>query len=339
MTEDHALKTVRSRTPEPGPADAHASRRGFNPLGWLDRHVILLVWAGVIVLFGVLRPDIFLTQLTVKTILADQAVTCALAVGLTFALAAGVIDLSFAAMAGLSMVIVTKLSITTSLGILPSALIAILACAALAMVTALLVTWLRVDSLIATLGMMSVATGLTAKLTAATTLTGQFSDSFAAFGQGYWGLFPRPFVYAVILGVVGYLVLEHTPSGRRILAVGSNIEAARLTGIRASGLQVTAILVSSTVAAAVGIVLAAKIGQATDTTGTGYLLPVIAAVFLGSTQFKGRVNVVGSLVSALAIGTGIKGLQLLGTTPWVADFFNGAVLLLAVAFAARRRRQ
>jgi ribose transport system permease protein len=320
-------------TAEPQAPVAAKPRR---PLPRVDSYVLMLVWIGVVVLFGLLEPETFLTELTFKTILADQAITCALAVGVTLALAAGVIDLSFAAMAGLSMVLVTSLSENGKHSILLSSVFSVLACVALGLVIAALVTWLRVNSLIATLGMLSVASGLTAKVTGGVTLTGTFSATFTAHGQGYWGPFPRPFVYAMVLAAIAYVVLEHTVLGRRLLAVGSNADAARLAGMRVPALQVGAILTNAAIAGLAGVILAAKVGQATDSTGSGYLLPVVAAVFLGSTQLKNRVNVIGSIVAVLTLGTGIKGLQLMGTTPWVTDFFNGAVLLAAVAFGALR---
>jgi len=302
----------------------------------VDSYILVVVWAAVIALFGLLEPDTFLTELTFKTILADQAITCLLVVGVTLALAAGVIDLSFAAMAGLSMVLVTSFSEGGEHSMLFSSAIAVASCLGLGLLVAALVTWLKVNSLIATLGMLSIATGLTSKVTGGATLTGNFPTWFTQMGQGYWGPFPRPFVYAMALAAIAYVVLEYTVLGRRLLAVGGNQDAARLAGMRVSQLQVGSILVNSGIAGLAGVVLAAKVGQATDTTGSGYLLPVIAAVFLGSTQFKNRVNVIGSIVAVLTLGTGIKGLQLMGTTPWVVDFFNGAVLLTAVAFGALR---
>jgi len=302
----------------------------------VDNYVLVLVWVAVGVLFGLLEPDTFLTELTFKTVLADQAITCILAVGVTLAMAAGVIDLSFAAMAGLSMVIVTSLSEGGKHSLVFSAATAVASCVALGLVISALVTWLKVNSLIATLGMLSVATGVTEKITGGTTLTGTFPTWFTQLGQGYWGPFPRPFVYAMVLAAAAYLVLEHTVLGRRLLAVGSNADAAKLAGMRVPQLQMAAIVTNAIIAGTAGVILAAKVGQATDTTGSGYLLPVIAAVFLGSTQLKNRVNVIGSILAVLTLGTGIKGLQLMGTTPWVVDFFNGAVLLTAVAFGALR---
>jgi ribose transport system permease protein len=305
----------------------------------LDRYVIVLIWAFIIALFGALRPNIFLTSLTVKTLLSDQAITCALAVGVTLTLAAGVIDLSFAAIAGFAMVLATKLSASPNWNLWLIILITVLGCVAMSTVSSLLITWLKVNSLIVTLGIMSVAIGFTEDITSGNTLTGQFSTSFTNIGQGYWGMIPIPFALAIALAVIVYYLLEHTPLGRRTLAIGSNMTAARLTGVRVARLQIGAILAGGVIAALTGVILAVKTGQATDTIGAGYLLPVIASVFLGSTQFKDRVNVVGSIVAALTLGTGIKGLELMGASPWVSDFFNGAVLLAAVAFVAIRARR
>jgi ribose transport system permease protein len=135
-----------------------------------------------------------------------------------------------------------------------------------------------------------------------------------------------------------YVVLEHTPVGRRLLATGSNLSAARLAGLRVRRIQTASLVFSGAVAGLAGVLLSAKIGAATTETGPGYLLAAIAALFLGETQIRSRVNVWGTVLAVYLIGTGVKGLQLLGAAPWVNDFFNGCVLLLAVGLAARGRK-
>jgi ribose transport system permease protein len=209
--------------------------------------------------------------------------------------------------------------------------------ASVGLLTGLFVTRLGVNSLVATLGVSTVALGLARLVTGGNTLSGDWSGSFQELGQGYLWVIPLPAVYVFGLAVALYYVLEHTTAGRRILAVGGNPSASRLAGLRVHRIQTTTLVVSGAVASVAGVVLAAKIGSATTETGPGFLRAAIAALFLGETQLRSRVNVWGTVIAVFLIGTGIKGLQLLGAAPWVNDFFNGAVLLLAVGVAARAR--
>jgi ribose transport system permease protein len=303
----------------------------------VDRLSGLYVWVALIVFFSLAAPDTFPTSLTLKTTLGDSSITALLALGALLPFAAGLIDLSFASVAGLAMVVATWLSIHTGL---PPALIAAIVVtggAAIGLLSGLFVTRLGVNSLVTTLGVSTVTLGLAELVTDGNTLSAAWSPSFQNLGQGYLWVFPLPFVYVLVLAVVLYYVIEHTASGRRILATGSNPSAARLAGLRVQRIQTTTLVVSGAVAAVAGVVLAAKIGSATTATGPGFLLAAIAALFLGETQIRSRVNVWGTVLAVLLIGTGVKGLQLLGAAPWVNDFFNGAVLLLAVGLAARGR--
>ena len=301
----------------------------------LDRFSGLYVWAGLIVVFSISASSTFPTTLTVKTTLADYSVTGLLALGALLPFAAGLIDLSFASVAGLAMVAGTWLSIHTGLPGIAIAAVAVIGGSAFGVFSGTFITRLGVNSLVTTLGVSTVALGLAEFVSAGDTLTGHWSSSFLTLGQGYVWVFPLPALYLLGLAVVLYVVLEQTPTGRRILATGANPAAARLAGLRVRRIRTGTLIVSGAVAGFTGIVLATQVGVATTQTGPGYLLAAVAALFLGETQIRGRVNVWGTVLAVLLIGTGIKGLELLGAAPWVNDFFNGAVLLLAVGVAAR----
>ena len=303
----------------------------------VDRFSGIYVWILLIAFFSLTAPDTFPTTLTVKTILGDNSVTGLLALGALLAFASGLIDLSFANIAGLSLAVSTWLSIHTGIPAVPIVAIVVLGGAVVGALSGIFITRFGVNSLVTTLAVSSVALGLAGLVTAGNTLTGQWSSSFHEFGQGYVWVIPLPALYLLALALVLYYVLEHTGPGRRVLAVGSNSEAARLAGVRVARIQVGALMVSGAVAGFTGALLAAKVGVATTQTGPGYLLAAVAALFLGETQVRSRVNVWGTVIAVFLIGTGIKGLQLLGADPWVNEFFNGTVLLLAVGLAARSR--
>jgi ribose transport system permease protein len=297
----------------------------------------LYVWVLLIVGFALAAPDTFPTTLTFKTTLGDYSITALLALGALLPFAAGLIDLSFASVAGLGMLAATWLSIHTGIpaGVITLAVIA--GGGAIGLASGLFVTRLGVNSLVTTLGVSTVCLGLAELISGGDTLTAQWAQSFQNLGQGYVGPFPAVALYVAVLAAVVYVVIEHTPVGRRVLATGSNPSAARLAGLRVRRIQTSSLIFSGAVAGLAGVLLSAKIGAATTETGPGYLLAAIAALFLGETQIRPRVNVWGTVLAVYLIGTGVKGLQLLGAAPWVNDFFNGCVLLLAVGLAARGR--
>ena len=149
----------------------------------------------------------------------------------------------------------------------------------------------------------------------------------------------------LVVAAVLWYVLERTPLGRRIYATGGNVdamggssEAAALAGIRTSRIILGALVTGGVVARAGGLLVTSQLSAGDPTIGPGFLLPVIAAVFLGSTQFRGgRFNIWGTVVAAYVLAVGVKGLQLAGLPIWIPDLFNGAALLLAVGLAAWRR--
>lgn len=293
----------------------------------------------LIILFSCLKPSLFPTSTTFTLILSNQAITGFLALGVLVPLAAGCLDLSFASVAGFAAVFGAWLTSNAHWSDLAIVAVVIPVSAAFGLVSGALVAGLRLNSLIVTLGVSSIALGVTELIAGGNTLTATFGPTLTQIGQG--GVGPVPYMAILMLAfAVGlYIWMEHTVSGRFALATGSNLAAARLTGIRVGRLQLASLVFSAVAAAVAGILLDASVGSVSEVTTNGYLLPAVAAVFLGTTMVRLRPNVIGTVIAVYLLGTGIKGLQLLGAADWVSDFFNGAVLLLAliISFAERRR--
>lgn len=302
------------------------------------RYSGLIGIALLVLIFTLDLPGLFFTEVTFRTIIANQAITGILALGALIPLAAGLIDLSFASVAGLSLVVTVWLNINTSLSIWLIALIAIASAMVCGAVSGALVALVKLDSFIVTLGMSSLILGISELITNSNTLYGTFSSSFSKIGQGSMGPIPYLTIALLVLAVIVWIWLEHTPSGRYTLAVGSNPIASRLAGISVTSTYFVTLIASATVAGIGGVLLASQVGNGSTTTGPGYLLPSIAALFLGATQVRERANVVGTLIAIFVLGTGIKGLQLAGAATWVTDAFNGGVLIVAISAAAIRSR-
>lgn len=318
------------RAPDP-PTPAVSRRGGRTSL----RQVSLLpIWAAIIVVFGLLEPDTFLTLQTFRSLASEQAITAIMALALVLPLSAATYDLSIGGVMGLSMVLVAWLQYQHHLN--PALAIALTVVAALGVgvVNSLVIVRLKVDSFIATLGMLSILGAGVQWVSGGRNIVQGISPGFTQVGRWQLLSIPVPFFYMLALAGVCWYVMSRRQTGRYLYATGSNAEAARLAGVRTNRLRVVALLVSSAIAALAGILFTARIGAASLGAGEPYLLPAFAAVFLGATQSRsGRVNVPGTIVAVYVLATGVRGLQLVGAPFWIADLFNGVAVIVAVAMS------
>ncbi len=200
-----------------------------------------------------------------------------------------------------------------------------------------MITRARIPSFIATLAVSSLLTAGIAWISSSQQIV-NLPTGFGEVGTGQFFGLTWPFWIMLVVALLLWYVLERTPVGRRIYATGGNPVAASLSGVRVSRIILFALVTSGVVAGLAGLLLTSQLSAGDPTVGPGFLLPVLAAVFLGSTQFRGgRFNIWGTVVAAYVLAVGVKGLQLAGLPIWIPDLFNGAALLLAVGLAAWRR--
>ena len=202
----------------------------------------------------------------------------------------------------------------------------------------MLVVKFRVNSFIATLGMSQVLAAATLYISSNRQIVGVFTKSFLDFGRRDLLGIPIVVYYLVAIAFVIWYVIECTPLGRHLLATGSNPDAARLAGVRTDRMVWGSLVVSAVVSGLAGIIYGAKVGSFSNTFGPPLLFPAFAAVFFGSTQFKNRANVWGTIAAVYTLAFGVKGLQLAfsGGVYWITPLFNGLALLIAVALASRK---
>jgi ribose transport system permease protein len=313
-------------------APARVAERA-NTVPVIARYTGVLIWGGLILLFGLWVPDTFLTSLTAKILAGEQSITAIIAIGLLLPLAAGVFDLSIGSVVALSAVVVAHLTATEGLAVEKAIPIVLAIGICVGALNALLIVVVGIDSFIATLAMSSVLVAPTRWISSDKIVIG-VPESLTNLTSGSVGGVPMVAVYMIVIAFAVWYVLEHTPTGRRIAATGAGEEAARLAGIKTKRLTCGALVTSSTLAAVAGILLASKLSSATPELGTGYLLPAFAAAFLGTTQIKlGRFNVWGTVLAIFLLATGAKGLQLAGAEDWITDLFNGLALIIAVGLA------
>ena len=299
----------------------------------LSRYSGLYVFALFVIVYSIWLPHTFPTSTTAKNVAGNQAITGVAALGLVCALSVGAFDLSIANVIGLSSTVAASLMVRS--GVAPGLAIVIVLTlgVAVGLLNGLLTVHFRIPSVVATLGMSSILIAFDDKITDGQFIT-PLPTSFAKLTAGEVAGVPTPFIVLIVVALITWYVLEHTPLGRRMLATGAGTDAARLAGTNTGRMVVVGFVISGLLGSLAGLMLVSTIGSAAPDSGPSYLLPLFAAVYLGSTQIKpGRFNVWGTIVALYVLATGVKGLQLLGGQYWVAELFNGAALILAVGVA------
>jgi ribose transport system permease protein len=334
-----------SSTPSPsGDADGSA-RRGASSRGWSSKlsfrnigaiYVLLLE----IIIFSIWLPETFPRVATIDQILNSNAITGLAALAIIVPLATRTFDLSFAYVMSLSGVTAAYFVVHNQMSVLLAMLLGIGAALIIGLINATVVVVMKIDSFIGTLATGSLVQAFITFVTNDTSVNGTaLGGRFSTFAQKTVGGITLPVFYALAVAVLLWVALEHTATGRRLYATGFNIEAARLANIRVNRLRFVSLLVSSLLAGFAGVVLASTISAGSPTSGSAYLLPAFAAVFVGATQFKnGRFNAWGTIVAVLMLGTGIIGLALASAPPWAANMFTGIVLIAALSATGLQRR-
>ena len=307
----------------------------------LEAMALPIAWLVIIVIFGILRPETFLTSANLSSILASQAVLVVVTLGLIIPLTAGDYDLSVASVVGLSAMLLAILNVNRGWPVGVALAVCLGAGLLVGLINGALVVLLSIDSLIVTLGMSTFVTGVVLWMSGSNTVSGVSSSLVDPVIV--WRLLGIPFAfyYALAVAVVVWYVFGYTPVGRRLLVVGRGREVARLSGIRVGAVRWGSLVCSALLAAFGGILYAGTSGAAGPSSGLELLLPAFAAAFLGATTIRpGRFNAWGTLIAVYFLVTGITGLQLMGAESYVQNLFYGAALILAVAFSqfVRRRR-
>jgi ribose transport system permease protein len=297
----------------------------------------IYLWILFMVLFGIITPDTFLTDTTIKLVFSEGVVTCILALAFLVPLAAGVYDLSIGAVMSLALALSVYIQLHSGLPPGLGAVVAVAACALVGWLNGFICVRLRVNSFIGTLGMSQVLFAAVLLISDNKQLTGDFPESWSKVGNN--DLFGIPVVVFILLAIalVLWYVLEFTAIGRYLFATGGNPEAARLSGVKTDRMIWGAFVVSGIIAGIAGIIYSMRAGVFSSSTGPGYLFPAVAAVFLGASQLSQRPNVWGTLIAYFALAFGIQGLVLSASSAsvWSQPLFQGVSLIVAVALASR----
>lgn len=301
----------------------------------LSKYAIVVALVVVIGLFSFLRPETYFAIGNFGSIMQANSSIVLVSFALLLPLITGHFDLSVATMAGFGGVLAAGL---LSFGFISSWPLAILIVAVVGavvgLVNGMLVALLKLNSLVVTLGTQTLLFGGILWFSRGQVIYDGLPAGFLALGQSRPFGIPLPFYYALAVAIILWFVLYYRPVGRRLYAIGGSEDAARLTGIKVEKSVIGAFTVGGMLAGLAGVVQVSQNGSASPTSGAEFLLPAIAACFLGETSIRrGFYNVWGTFIAVYLVAAGTSGLFMLGAQVWVQPVFNGVVLIGAVILA------
>lgn len=305
-------------------------RRVINFLGEQGFIVIFVLWA----IYLSFSTDNFATSNNIFTVLRQASIIGIVAIGAHFVILLGDIDLSLASNLTLSGVIMAHLMVKEDVAPLVAALVALGLGASIGLVNGLIITRLKINAIITTLGMLSILEGLAFIITKGKTIFGDQIDSikFLSRDTVISDNLPVPVVILFVLYFIAFLVLQRTTYGARVFAVGNNSRAAWLSGISVDTVKVTTYILAGTLAAFGGIMQVARQGTATGGMGADFLFPILTAVVLGGASLSGgRGKIINTLIAAIFLTTITNGMVLLGISIYTQRVVSGAILIVALS--------
>lgn len=307
---------------------------------FLGRFQSLIALALMVLVMSLLK-DSFLTPENGWNILRQISVNLCLSIGMTLVIVAGGIDLSVGAILALAGavaatllrdgLVIAPLHVKLEFTVFGAILAGLVVGGAAGWFNGLAITRFKLPPFVATLGMFSIARGLTMLWTKGFPVTG-LGDSFGHIGTGTFLRIPMPVWISGTLVAVFYVVTKKTRFGRYIYAVGGNERAARVTGLPVSRIKVGVYTLCGVLAGAAGLIVTARLDCAEPNAGLGNELDSIAAVVIGGTSLSGgKGSVIGTVLGCLIIGVVNNGLFLLDVSPFWQQVVKGFVILAAVA--------
>jgi ribose/xylose/arabinose/galactoside ABC-type transport system permease subunit len=274
--------------------------------------------------------DAFLTTNNILNVLRQISINGIIAVGMTFVIITGGIDLSVGSIVGLASVVAASFAHPDTYPLFVPILAGLLVGLLCGGVNGILIARWKVAPFIVTLGMMTAARGMTMVYTNGRPVI-NLSDGYNFVGGGYIVGIPLPVIILILVALIGFFVLKYTKFGRHVYAVGGNEHSANVSGVRVKPVKVAVYCIVGLAAGLAGIVLSSRVMSGSPVLGTGYELDAIAAVVIGGTSLFGGVgSIVGTLVGVLIIGTMNNGLDLLNVSSYYQQVAKGVIIILAV---------
>ncbi|WP_419728586.1 ABC transporter permease [Lichenicola sp.] len=328
------MSSSETLTPARGPNQVTTALRrasrysSFYPL-------VGLVVVSIVMIFA---SDSFLSYSNITNILRQVSINALIAVGMTFVILTGGIDLSVGAVMALSGTLAAGLMAAGMNGVLALVLCLVVGCG-FGLANGAFVAFAGMPPIIVTLATMGIARGLGLIYTGGYPISG-LPSWVNWFGEGRILGIQTPIVIMILVYIVGWVLLERTPFGRYVYAIGGNETATRLSGVRVARSKLLIYGLSGLTAAIAAVVLTGRLMSGQPNAGQGFELDAIAAVVLGGTSIAGgRGSLIGTLLGALLLGVLNNGLNMVGVNPYVQTVVKGVIILLAIYIGRERRRR
>ncbi|MEG1516299.1 MAG: ABC transporter permease [Clostridia bacterium] len=294
--------------------------------------VTLLV---IMAIFGMLRPE-FLGRVNLIRLLRQGCILSIMAIGIEFVIAGNGMDVSVGAILAVCATIVAQM-LSDGRDMMFSILTAVAAGGLLGLVNGLIVTKLHIKELIATLGTSYLIRGLLLQISGAKWLT-NLPRSFKFIGQGNWLGVPVPVF--ILAGVIAATILfsNYTPLGKQLKAIGGNLEAAKLTGVKTERVKTLSFVLCGLLTGVASVVYASRMGSVQSNAGNGMEFEVISAALIGGASFDGSGSPIGAFLGAMLLTTISNGIVLLGISTYLEDVLIGILMLVALIVSLVRSR-
>lgn len=310
------------------------SKNSINNL--FDRVGVLIALVILVVVMSIFAPN-FLTTSNIFGVLQQVAVIGIISVGMTFVILLGGIDLSVGSTVAFTGLVI-GLAMRAGIPVIISLLIGIAIGAVIGCLNGFLISKVKLQPFVATLGTMTMVRGLAYTITNGQPVY-QLPDFFKNMA-GFIGPIPKPVIIMILAFMLGVYVLKYTKFGRYMFAIGGNKVASKLSGINVTKYEILVYVTSGVCCAVAAILLTARMGSAVATAADGYELDAIAAVAIGGTSMTGgRGSIVGTLIGVLIIGVIANGLNLLNVQQGPQRFVKGAIIIFAVMLEVVKKKK
>ncbi|RGY98583.1 ABC transporter permease [Clostridium sp. AM58-1XD] len=291
----------------------------------------------IIIIFLSVFTETFMSVDNIMQVLRQAAVYAIMGVGMTFVIITGGIDLSQGSLLALCCV-TGCLTINGTGNMWLGILAAVMTGAAVGLINGIVIAFVKIPAFIMTLGSMYVVRGFTLYITNSTQVAVKH-ENFKFIGQGFLAGIPVPVYIFLAIGIIAYIILSHTATGRYIFAIGSNEATARLSGVKVEKNLIKVYIISGICIGMAAMVYLSRLSAAQPTAGQSYEMEAIAAVVIGGTSISGgEGGIFGTLIGAVIIAVIRNGLVLLGVGSFFTQIVLGLIIVCAVSLDVTRRR-
>jgi ribose transport system permease protein len=298
---------------------------------------LVLILAVLFVFLSVVSPT-FLTLRNLSNLGRQTSINGIVALGMTFVIISGGIDLSVGAVVGLSGMVAAIL-MSSGVGILPAMLAAIAVSALVGFINGAVIFYGKVPPFIATLGTMTVVRGIIMLISGAAMVAG-LPRSFTAFSQTEYLGIPSMILVWALFAVIAFVITRWTVFGRSVYTLGSNMEAARLSGINVAWTTIGVYVLCPVFAGVAGILFASRIANGVPTAGQGYELEAIAAAVIGGASLSGAEgSILGTVIGAIIMQLLRNGGNLLSINPFILEILIGSLIVVTVMLDQRNKQK